>query len=228
VPSPPQGLINPIVSGCLRREPTILTLAGSGLGVRLIHRIHADGLIFWLPVKKLVRSNRFFSSVEVRTIGVAHRLFALPAGILDCVHIYSPVEEGPHGVPAFSAPMNDLDRVGGIVRRRMYVQIVMVITMRKRSVVGADSARGTMELFEGDSAERRRRRSGTVQIPVDRGLSQTTNHAQFDVVEASGWPCGIEQGLQLHIRLDRDVIRQRLRKPCRPLQNFLARSRVPE
>jgi hypothetical protein len=35
----------------------------------------------------------------------------------------------------------------------VYVQIVMVITMRKRRVVRADPARGTMELLEGDGAE---------------------------------------------------------------------------
>src|SRR5271166_2593348 len=89
MPSPPRGLINPKLSGCLRREPAILILAGSGRGIE------------------------------------------------------------------------------------------------------AHSARGTVELLEGDSTERRRHRSGAVQILVDRGLFQTPNHARFDVVEPSGRPCRI-------------------------------------
>jgi len=63
----------------------------------LIQRIHLDSLIFPLPVKKLVWSNRFFSAAkpfEVRAIGVPHRLFAVPAGILLAVHIYSSVDKG--------------------------------------------------------------------------------------------------------------------------------------
>src|SRR5206468_10823030 len=94
--------------------------------------------------------------LKVRAVRVPHRLFALSAGILHRVHIHRSVDEGLHGVPALPTPVDDLAGLGGIVGRRMYVEIVMVKTMRKRRVVSADLARRTMELLEGDSAERGR------------------------------------------------------------------------
>src|SRR5207244_344644 len=113
----------------------------------------------------------------------------------------------------------------GIVRRRMYVQIVVVITVRKRRVGRADSACGTMELLEGDGAQRRRHHPRPVEILVDRVLFQRTNHARFDVVEPSGWPCGIEQGLQLHVRRTAMSFARGAAKPVSGCKTFSPRSR---
>jgi len=61
-------------------------------------------------------------------------------------------------------------------------------------------------------------------VSFGRSPFQTPDHTRFDVVEPSGWPRGIEQGLQL----DRDVFRQRRSKRCQRPQDFLTSIERPE
>src|SRR5208282_155042 len=75
------------------------------------------------------------SAVGSLAIGVAHRLFAVAAGILQRVHLYRTRDKGLHRIPALLTPLNDLGGVCGIVRRRMDVKIVMVIAVGKLRVV---------------------------------------------------------------------------------------------
>src|SRR6266545_2429661 len=144
----------------------------------------------------------------IRPVRLSNPVLSLFQRVLERIHIHRALGEGLQCIPAFTAPAYDLFGLGGIIRRGMDVDAVVIVAMRERRVLGPNAARRAMELLKCDGGDGRRQGAAVGDQHLDGRTTESAEDARLVVVAPSGWPGLIKQRLDLDVRLRRDEVRQ--------------------